>query len=336
MKFEPGIYFVFIFSIPIFLILIIYFYKKNIKDLKLLFNKEEAAFNRFICNISYKKIFLKKFFLFLSIVFFSIAILRPQFGLKFQKIKQRGRDIVFLLDVSTSMLSADIKPNRLSKAKYEIKKFIDKYLKTDRVGFIPFAGQAFIQCPLTFDYNALKLMLDSVNVNSISLQGTNLGAAFETVVNAFEETSTSNKILILLTDGEDHNEETLDILKKLKNKKIKVYAIGIGSPQGAPITLNNGEFVKNESGNIVTSKLGESLLKQIASLSEGAYFRLDSNSNEKALSIIFEEIMKLQKSELGVKSIALYEEQYQVFLLLGFIFLIMETMILGKKKNENV
>jgi len=335
MRFEYGNFIWVILLIPLILFISVFYYLKFQKAIKKFFNNSSQLNFKVINQISFAKIIIKHILILLVFLFLILAALRPQFGLNFQKVKQRGIDIVFLIDISNSMLTIDIKPNRLMRSKIEIKRSIEKFIKSDRIAIVPFAGEAYIQCPLTFDYSAVFMLLDALSPSAISTQGTNIGAAIEKALTLFNNQSVTNKTIILITDGEDHNPETTKYIDELIDKKIKIYAIGIGSIEGAPITLPTGEFIKDQSGNIVTSRLNEELLQTLALKTGGAYFRLNPGSNEKELALIFNEIMRLEKKEIENFQIAVYEERYAIFALIAFILLVIETLISSQKNALN-
>ncbi len=250
------------------------------------------------------------------------ALAQPHFKKSETKVERRGIDVLIAIDVSNSMLAKDIAPNRLEKAKLELAGLVDK-LKGNRLGVIAFAGDAMIQCPLTLDRSAVKMLLSAVSPNLISFQGTDIGRAIGAALQAFQDKSKDSKALILLTDGEDHGKETAQYVKKAKEAGVRVITIGIGTPDGAPLPDEFGQGSKKDrAGKVVLSKLGEEALQRIARETGGAYFRstkgdLGSDGIERAIRGI---ATKGFKSGWAVE----YEENYRFFLALAFILLALE------------
>jgi Ca-activated chloride channel family protein len=237
------------------------------------------------------------------------------------------------IDVSTSMLAEDIKPSRLEKAKHEVSKLID-ILQGDRIGLIAFAGIAHIQCPLTLDYSAAKLFLNIMNPDLIPQPGTAIGEAIRKAITAFSREERKHKVLILITDGEDHESDPLEAAKEAEKEGIIVYTVGLGSPQGVPIPLygKNGiqsGFKKDRQGNIVTTKLDILTLQKIAYETGGKYYL--ASTGEAELDDIYSEIAEMEKKELTSKHFSQYEDRFQIFLLLGLIFILIEIFIPEKK-----
>ena len=209
--------------------------------------------------ISFVRQRTKAILLLIGLVFVSLALARLQFGTHLEKLRQEGIDIVVALDVSNSMLARDMKPNRLARANQEIREIIDR-LKGDRIGLVAFAGEAFVQCPLTLDYAAARFLLGAMDQNSVSIQGTSLSAAIETSAAAFDQKERKHKVLLILTDGEDHEEGVIEMAEIARQQGVKIYTVGIGNPTGEPIPILNrkGEqvgFKKDENGEVIVSKL---------------------------------------------------------------------------------
>jgi Ca-activated chloride channel family protein len=277
-----------------------------------------------------------KWTLFLLFFFFLIlALVRPRFGVKLEMIERRGVDIIVALDVSESMLAEDITPNRLERAKHEIAKFID-LLKGDRFGLIVFAGEGFVQCPLTLDYGAAKMFLDVVNTDWIQLQGTALSDAIDLATESFRSRSKKGKVLIMITDGEDHEGDALQAARKAAAEGVKIYTIGVGSDNGAPIPMqkSGGTIVykKDNAGNLVMTRLDQMILEKTAAEGNGKYFHAGTNLD---LTSIYDEIMKLEKADLGINKMSVYEEQYQIFLVLALIFLLLEFFVPDRIKRKS-
>ena len=214
----------------------------------------------------------------LSYTFLVLALSRPQIGTTLELVKRSGLDIMIGLDISASMLAEDIKPNRLLKAKHAISSFIDR-LEGDRVGLIAFAGDSFVQCPLTIDYAAAKLLLDALDVDTISQSGTEISQAIEIAASSFNQEEDKYKVLLFFTDGEDHGKRAIEAAKATVNRGIRIYCVGVGLPnQGTPIPLrqSNGElrgYKHDRNGKPIVTKLEDALLREIAQLTNGNYYQ---------------------------------------------------------------
>jgi len=261
-----------------------------------------------------------------------LAAANPQVGTKMQEVKQTGIDVFILLDVSNSMLAEDIKPNRIDKAKYQISNLINK-LRGDRIGLIIFAGQAYIQFPLTTDYSAANLFLSAVDVNSVPTQGTAIASALKLALQSFDTLSTE-KVIIAITDGEDHEGDVMAAVEEADSREIKIYTIGLGSSGGVPIPSynRNGQltgFKKDRQGNTVLTKLEENILKKMADEGNGKYFR--GSNYEDYLEKIYSELSELEQSEFGTKKVTDYEDRFYYFLIPAIFLLVIEFLISEKR-----
>jgi len=277
---------------------------------------------------------LKISLIIISLAFMILSIARPQIGTKLEEVKRKGVDIMIALDVSTSMKAEDIKPNRLEKAKHEIENFINK-LQGDRVGLIAFAGVSFVQCPLTLDYGAAKMFLNVMDVDLIPTPGTAIGQAIATAIKAFEQKERKHKVLILITDGEDHGSDPVEMAKEAKREGIVIYTVGIGSPKGVPIPLydsrgNRKGFKKDRNGEVVLTKLDEVTLEKIALETGGKYYR--ATSGEVELDKIYNEISKMEKKELASRRFSRYEDRFQYLIVFALVLLIVEIFIPERRK----
>jgi len=270
----------------------------------------------------------------IAVAFMILSSGRPQIGTKLEEVKREGVDILIALDVSLSMLAEDIKPNRLEKAKHEIDSFIDM-LEGDRIGMIAFAGIPFVQCPLTLDYGAAKLFLDIMDVNLIPQPGTAIGDAVLLAIKTFEQRERKHKVLVLITDGEDHQGEPLKAAELAEKEGIVIYTVGVGSVKGVPIPVYNDRgssagFKKDRQGDVVTSKLDEITLEKVALQTNGKYFRATGGEDE--LVKIYEAISKMEKKELASVKFSQYEDRFQYILILAIILLVLEVFIQDRKK----
>ena len=271
-------------------------------------------------------------------LFFILSLSGPQVGTKLRDVKRRGVDIIIALDTSLSMMAEDIKPNRLSKAKRMLISFINQ-LKGDRIGIIAFSGKAFLQCPLTLDYSAARMILGIIDSNLIPMPGTAIGEAIRLAIKSFSRRERRYKVLVLLTDGEDHRSNPLKAAEEAKKEGIKIYTIGIGTPQGEPIPLRNERgnvtgYKKDKKGETVLSQLDEMTLQKIALTCGGKYYR--STAGEIEVEKIYDEIDKMEKKELQSKLYAQYEDRFQYPLFLAFLLLAIELIIPERKKRAGI
>lgn len=279
---------------------------------------------------------LKGVFFCLFIFFLVFALVRPRFGVRMEMVKRTGIDVIVALDISQSMLAEDITPNRIDLAKHEIAKLID-LLRGDRVGLVVFAGESFVQCPLTLDYGAAKMFLDAVSTDWVNRQGTALADAINTSADAFRSQTRKHKVLILITDGEDQEGDALAAAKKAADEGIIIHTIGVGSKSGVPIPVrrNNDNVVykKDRSGNLVMTKLNPVILEKIAIEGNGSYFHAGSNLE---LSQIIASIAAMEKKEMGSGKITTYEERYQFPLIMALIMLLVEFLIPERIRRRKI
>lgn len=256
-----------------------------------------------------------------------LGISNPQIGSKLYESKREGIDLILAVDVSNSMLAEDIRPNRLERTRMGVEKLIDN-LQGDRLGIVIFAGRAYVQLPLTTDYAAAKLFTNSLSTNSVNNQGTSIGAALEMSLQSFDFSTKTSKAIIVVTDGEDHEEDAIKLAKEAKEKGVTIYTIGMGSIQGAPIPVyRNGVqlgYKKDKDGNTIVTKLNEAMLMDIADIGGGKFFR--ANNGNIGLRTILDEINKLETTEMESKIFSDYEDRFQYFLLAALLLLIIEII----------
>ena len=312
---ENSIYFIFsIFS----LILLIMGYEKKKKGLKFL-------------NISNnKKInFLKIFFITIGTVLVCISLLSPQKLIEEKEVERKGNSIYILMDTSRSMLTKDIYPNRIERAKTIAKNIIFN-LKGDKVGIIPFSDSAYIQMPLTDDYKIAENFINVIDTNLLSGGGTNIFEGLSIANKSFEETETENKIVLVISDGGDTDDKTLDFIKK---NNIKVYSVGVGTSKGSVIPDNKKSgFIKDEKGNIVVSSLNSKFLKEMSEISNGKYFEVN-NLSDNTKEFIYD-LETLDKSKIKAEKISVYEKYFQWFLGIGLLFILVGYFLKGGTKYE--
>jgi len=330
-RFAHTYYFYLLLLIPFFIAVFILFLIWRKKALNRFGNR--IVIQKLMPEYSNGKLVLKFILVLFSYTFLVIAIAGPQTGSRLEEVKRKGIDLMIALDVSNSMLADDIRPDRLERSKQSISRLIDK-LEGDRIGIVVFAGKAFIQLPITNDYGAAKMFLSTINTNIITTQGTAISDAIEMAGSTFGE-SKRNKAIVIITDGEDHEGNVLEQAEATAKKGIKIFTIGMGSPDGAPIPIYNGSirtgYKKDREGTTIISRLDETLLQRIASVGGGIYVR--ANNSETGLQKIFEEINKIEKTEIESKQFSDYENRFQYFLALSLFFLILELFIFDKKNQ---
>ncbi|WP_420320727.1 VWA domain-containing protein [Flagellimonas sp.] len=284
-------------------------------------------------NKSIFKPALKLIFLLLGLTFLILGLINPKIGTKLETVKREGVDIVFAIDVSKSMLAEDIAPNRLEKAKRLVSEIINQ-LASDRIGIIAYAGQAYPQLPITTDYGAAKMFLQSMNTNMLSSQGTAINAAIDLASTYYDDAEQTNRVLFIVSDGEDHSENsTIEAVEYAKQNGIRVFTIGVGQTKGAPIPIKRNGVVeslkKDNQGEVVITRLNEAILTEIASEGNGEY--IDGTNTEKAVEYIKEQLNQMDKKEFEAKQFAEYKDQFQWFLGIGLLFLFLDIFLLDRK-----
>jgi Ca-activated chloride channel family protein len=263
-----------------------------------------------------------------ALILLILALAGPRWGSHYQEVSQKGVDIMIVLDVSRSMLVEDVEPDRLERAKREISDFV-RVVQGDRVGLVAFAGAAFTQCPLTLDYGALAMFLTALSPDMVPVPGTDLAAALQTAMSSFDSTSETDRVILLITDGEDNENQGLQAAREAAKKGIKIFVFGIGDPSGGPIPSANGKggFKKDAEGQLILSKLNEEGLKEIASSTGGTYVR--SVAGDLDLDILYFEGIKERTEAADLKSgkIKVYEERFPIFVMLAFVLLLVEGLI---------
>lgn len=264
-------------------------------------------------------------------LFMVLALARPQFGVKYAEINTKGVEIIIALDVSNSMLAQDLKPNRLENAKKFVERIISK-LQNDKLGLIVFAGDAFVQMPITDDVRSTRLFLSNINTDLVPVQGTDLGQAINLASKSFTDNKDISKIILLLSDGENHEDDVMAFSKELVEKNIKVFSVSVGSSSGAPIPIKNGKgFLKDRNGNVVVSIPDEKTLIELANKTQGVYVKLDNTAN--ATDKVLAEIAKLQKGEIQKQIFSEYNDQFYKLIAIA-IFLLIVELIISERKND--
>ncbi len=308
-----------------------YIYSMNIKKRRIKRFGNMEIVRKLMPDVSLKKQYLKYWLVSICIVLFIFLIAGPQFGSKLETNKRKGVEVMVCLDVSKSMLSTDISPNRLEKSKQILSKLVDN-LKDDKIGLIIFAGDAYVQLPITADYVSAKMFLSSINPSMVPVQGTAIGSAIRLASKSFTPNENTSKTIVLITDGENHEDDAIGAVKDAAEKGIKINVLGVGLPKGSPIPVGgNNDFLKDKEGNIVVSKLNEEMCKEIAAAGNGMYARTDNtNSSLKALQ---QEIDKMNKSDIETKVYSAYDEKYQIIAWIILFILVVEFFILDRKNR---
>ncbi len=268
----------------------------------------------------------------LAMAFLIVGLANPQIGTKMKEVQQEGVDLFIALDVSLSMKAEDIKPNRLEKAKLEIRNLIDR-LGGDRIGLIVFAGEAYTQFPLTTDYAAANLFIDAVETDTVPTPGTSLRSAIAQALESFDFKTPSTKVIVLITDGENTEGDGFSAAKEAAEKGVIIYTIGMGSPSGVPIPIYNAtgqhDFKRDANGNVVVTKLDELSLEKMAMMGHGGYYRATNAVD--ALGEVYKKISGLQKHQFGVKQFTDFEDRFQFFIGIGIFLLLVELFISENK-----
>ena len=290
---------------------------------------DEALVKELMPSWSKSKSWVRMVLLCLAFFCFVLGLARPQMGVKLKEHEAKGAEIMICLDVSNSMLARDYSPDRLDRAKLAISRLVDR-LQDDRIGLIVFAGTSFVQLPITTDYVSAKMFLNSVNTESVPVQGTAIGDAVLTAIKSFSAQSEKSRAIIVITDGENHEDDPVDAARQAAEMGIKVYTIGVGSLQGEPIPLN-GDLMKDRDGNIVVTRLDESTLQQMASAGNGAY--VHAGNEEFGLNPIIDDLEKLEDEKFSSVVFEEYDEQYMYFFAAALFFFILE-MLVGERRHR--
>ncbi len=258
-----------------------------------------------------------------------LAVARPQLGSKLREETSQGVEMMFVVDVSNSMMAEDFEPNRLERTKYAINRLFEG-MKQDRAGLIAFAGDASVQLPITSDFRMAAAFVNRLSPNLVGEQGTSVATALDLALLSFSEQSKASKVIILITDGESHEDNAIATAERAKAQGVKIFTIGIGTPEGAPIRIN-GEYINDQEGNMVVTKLNEEMLDQIASISEGGYVK--ATKQDLGLEEVIRTINDLEKGELSTVKFEEYNELFQYLIALALLLLSMEFYIMERKSK---
>ncbi len=295
---------------------------------------ESVLIERLMPEMSGVRPVVKFIFLLTAISAFIMMLARPQFGSKLEEVKKQGVEVIIALDVSNSMLAEDIQPDRLTRAKQAISRLVDN-LENDKIGLIVFAGDAYTQIPVTTDYISAKMFLSTINPEMVPKQGTAIGAAINLGAKSFSPGEGKSKAMIIITDGENHEDDPVSEAEAASKAGIVIHTIGIGSAEGVPVPVITGgrrDYLKDKDGSIVITKLDEDILKTIALSTGGNYIR--ANNFNIGLDAIFNDIRKMKKDELESTMYTEYNDQFQIFAAIALFFLILEFIIMERKNRK--
>ncbi|MDA3883933.1 MAG: VWA domain-containing protein [Bacteroidales bacterium] len=320
-------YFNLLYGLVVLIVLLMYsriVTKKRMKRLA-----DSSFYYLVLPDISFGKAVFKWFLLSCAYIALVFALARPQFGLKLQEVKQKGIELVIALDVSNSMSAEDISPSRIERAKLAIQRMTDN-LKDDKIAIVVFAGGAYTLLPLTTDISAAKMMIKNVQTDFIKQQGTSISTALQQSIRSFTDDPKVEKAIVLISDGEDHDEDALKMVARAQEKGIRIFTVGMGTSDGVPIPVKDGygrrTYMQDRSGRVVTTKLNEAILRKIAEQGEGMYSRADFNP-------IIHELNSFTQSEFETKKYSEYDEKFQYFLAIAILFILIESLFLDKKNK---
>ena len=327
-RFESPAYLWLLWSIPVLAIIRFVCYKLRRK--KLLRFGEMSLVNRLMPNVSKIRPSVKFWLSVAALALMIVMLARPQMGSKISHEERNGIETIIAMDISNSMLAEDVVPSRLQKSKMLVENLVDHFTN-DKIGLVVFAGDAFVQLPITTDYVSAKMFLQDINPSLIQTQGTDIARAISLSMNSFTQQKGLGKAIILITDGEDHEGGALEAAKEAQKKGINVFILGVGSSNGAPIPLGNGDYMRDNAGNTVMTALNEQMCRDVAKAGSGTYIHVDNTSD--AQEKLNDELSRLQKGETDNVVYSEYNEQFQAFALLALILLIIEACTLEAQNS---
>ena len=329
MKFASPEYFYLLLVLPVMLAIYLYSNYKRRKNLQAY--GDINLLKNLMPEVSNYRPGIKFWLSLVALALVVVALARPQFGSKKETITRQGIEVVIALDISNSMMAEDIAPNRLEKAKKIISRLIDKF-ENDKVGLIVFAGDAFVQLPITNDFISAKMFLETISPALISRQGTDIGGAISLAMKSFTPNEGVGKAVIVITDGENHEGGAEEAAKLASEKGMNVYLLGVGSLDGAPIPVaGTNDYRRDKAGNVVVTKLNEEMAQRIAQAGNGAYIRVDNTNN--AQKMLENEVNKLAKADVETEVYTEYNEQFEFVAWLAFLLLVIESLILTGKSR---
>jgi len=330
-RFENIEFIYFLILIPV--LLVVFIIGRRVRKGSLKRFGDPDIINQLMPFLSANRPVVKFLFILFALVFIILGMAQPQFGSKLEEIKRKGIEIVIALDVSNSMLAEDIQPNRLEKAKQAIARLVEK-LADDKIGLIVFAGDAYVQIPITSDYTSAKMFLSSINTQIVPKQGTTIGSAIDLGINSFSPDNESSKALIIITDGEDHDDNAVSLAGEAAKEGIVIHTIGVGTPNGTPIPVYSGNqrsFRKDRQGSVVITKLNEKILREIANAGNGSYIR--ATNNRLGLNMLFDQISAMETKELETRIYSEYDEKFQYMIGLALILILFDFILLERKNK---
>ena len=325
-RFEDPIYLYALALIPLLLVLRFLLIRQQKRRLRKFGDRDLVR--QLMPDVSRFRPLVKFSLLLTALALLIVMIARPQFGTKINREKRTGIETIIALDISNSMLAEDVAPSRLDRSKMMVENLVDHFTN-DKIGLIVFAGDAFIQLPITSDYVSAKMFLSSISPSMIATQGTDIAKAITMASNSFTQQEGVGKAIIVITDGEDHEGRVMEAATEAKEKGMRVYVLGVGSPKGAPIPIGNGDYMKDNTGQTVMTGLNEEMCRQIAQAGGGAYIHVENNSN--AQDQLDQELDKLAKKEIESTVYSDYDEQFQAVGILALLLIIIEICILDIK-----
>ena len=326
-NFAQAQYLVLILLIPFFFILQALVLKLRRRRIRR-FGDEELV-RQLMPSYSVSRIWVKLTLFSIGFFFFVIGLSRPQIGAKLKEHETKGAEIMIALDVSNSMLAEDYSPNRLERAKLAISRLVDK-LRDDRIGLIVFAGNSFVQLPITTDYVSAKMFLNTISTESVPIQGTAIGEAINTAIRSFSAQSEKSRAIIIITDGDNHEDDPVAAAAQAAEMGIRVFTIGVGSPEGKPIPMDGG-LLKDRDGNIVVTRLDESVLQEVAKAGNGLYVR--AGNSEFGLNPIIDDIRRMEDERYSSIVFEEFDEQFMYFMAIALFFFVLE-MLVGDRRSK--
>ena len=328
--FAQAQYLLLIFLIPVFFLiqaLLVRLRRRKIRKFG-----DEKLVEQLMPSYSKSKVWVRLTLFSIGFFFFAIGLSRPQIGARLKEQEIKGAEIIIAIDVSNSMLAEDYSPNRLDRAKLAVSRLVDK-LRDDRIGLVIFAGTSFVQLPVTTDYVSAKMFLNTIDTGSIPIQGTAMGDAITTCIRSFSQQSDKSRAIILITDGENHEDDPVAAAKQAAEMGVRVFAIGVGSPEGKPIPMD-GELLKDKEGNIVVTRLDEKVLHEVAEAGDGVYVR--AGNSEFGLNPIIDEIRKMEDEKYSSVVFEEFDEQFMYFLGIALVFFVIEMLIGDRKSRKHL
>lgn len=326
-NFAQAQYLFLILLIPVFFLLqalVLKFRTRRIRK----FGNEELV-NQLMPSYSKSRTWVRLTLFSIGFFFFAIGLSRPQIGAKLKEHETKGAEIMIVLDVSNSMLAEDYSPNRLERAKLAISRLVDK-LRDDRIGLIVFAGNSFVQLPITTDYVSAKMFLNTISTESVPIQGTAIGEAINTALRSFSAQSEKSRAVIIITDGENHEDDPVAAAAQAAEMGVRVFTIGVGSPEGKPIPMN-GELLKDKEGNIVVTRLDETVLQEVAKAGNGVYVR--AGNSEFGLNPIIDDLRRMEDEKYSSIVFEEFDEQFMYFMGIALFFFVLE-MLIGERRSK--